>query len=354
MTKNILVTSRELDVAGYDMLARVAEDASFKVYIAVSNEHEMQMVKGRCIGVPMPPVRSKLSWRVVFALRRLIKQYGIRVVFSPSSAGLSNAVLASVGTGAKNIGYRGTQAKVRRADPTYYLGVLNPLACHIVCETADIREYLLGMLPERKLSVLTKPFDVAWVQEAINNPIQVDGVPADALTCVYIGMCKGRPFKGLRLLLEAFNLVRVPNMHLVFVGSYDAEDAEWAKQSPKASQIHMVGPQQNANAYLPGQGLFVLPSTRDASPRVVREAMACGLPCVVSDIPGAKELIVHEQTGLLFQAGSATALAAAIERLANNPNERCQMGKAGRQRIAEVFSPVQYAEGFKQLFRSIG
>lgn len=106
-------------------------------------------------------------------------------------------------------------------------------------------------------------------------------------------------------------------------------------------------------AYLPGAHIFVLPSLRDASPRVVREAMACGLPCVVSNIPGARDLLLDGETGLLFRSGDAADLAAKLQRLITDEKLRQVMGQAGRQRIIRDFKVDDYVNRFRNLFLSL-
>lgn len=294
-----------------------------------------------------------MYWGGVKSLRSYIKHYQIDILFSPSSAGLSNGLLASLGTKVKNVGYRGTQAKVRLGDPTYYLGVLNPRVAHIVCETDDIRDYLARFIPRRKLSVNLKPFEVEWVQDACAAPKQAEGIPEGAVACVYVGSCKGRPFKGLGTLVKAFHLLKDDRVHLVFVGDYDQADYELAQAGPSSGRIHFVGFREDAIRFLPGQDIFVLPSRRDASPRVVREAMACGLPCIVSDIPGARDLLIDGTTGLLFPPDSPQALADAIQTLANDRKRREAMGWAGRERILCDFKAEDYAMRFRDLFQSL-
>lgn len=350
---NLLVTHRELDMAGYDMLRRLSYDTEFNIYVTFSSERERANIGGRCISLSLPEIRSKVEWQVIKLLRRYVRQYAIDVIFSPGSAGLSNALFASIGTPACNVGYRGTQAKVRRSDPTYYMGILNPRVRHIVCETEDIREYLQRFISPERLSVNLKPFDVEWVKDACLHPVRADGVPADAVTCVYVGCCKGRPFKGLRLLIEAFGMITDMRAHLVFVGDCDEADVALAQQGPAADRIHLMGFQYNALAYLPGAHVFVLPSLRDASPRVVREAMACGLPCVVSNIPGARDLLLDGETGLLFRPGDATDLAAKLQRLIADEQLRQTMGQAGRQRIIRDFKVDDYVSRFRNLFLSL-
>lgn len=97
----------------------------------------------------------------------------------------------------------------------------------------------------------------------------------------------------------------------------------------------------------------MLPSLRDASPRVVREAMACGLPCVVSNIPGARDLLLDGETGLLFRSGDAADLAAKLQRLIADEKLRQVMGQAGRQRIIRDFKVDDYVNRFRTLFLSL-
>lgn len=61
------------------------------------------------------------------------------------------------------------------------MGILNPRVDHIVCETADIQEYLTRYIDKDKLSVSVKPFDIDWVADACANPKQAEGVPDNAL-----------------------------------------------------------------------------------------------------------------------------------------------------------------------------
>ena len=91
-----------------------------------------------------PEIRSKADFRAAKAYRRIILREGADATFAPSTSGLATMLWATMGTRVRNIGYRGTQAKVRRSDPTNYLALLNPRVSHIVCETPDIAE-ALGM-----------------------------------------------------------------------------------------------------------------------------------------------------------------------------------------------------------------
>jgi glycosyltransferase involved in cell wall biosynthesis len=81
--------------------------------------------------------------------------------------------------------------------------------------------------------------------------------------------------------------------------------------------------------------IFVLPSRQDYTPEVVAEALAVGLPCLMSDVDGATDLIQEGETGFIMQRDSgAEVWAAHIHRLAANPSELARMSLAAR-RFAE-------------------
>ena len=65
-----------------------------------------------------------------------------------------------------------------------------------------------------------------------------------------------------------------------------------------------------------------VPLSGDASPRSLREAMACKVACIVTDIPGARELVVDGQTGMIIRPDSPEAIAASIGTLARIPKKR--------------------------------
>lgn len=89
--------------------------------------------------------------------------------------------------------------------------------------------------------------------------------------------------------------------------------------------------------------MFVLPSRiaadgdRDGLPNVLMEAQSQDLACVATRVSAIPELVQDDVTGLLVDAGDAPALAAAVIRLARDPDLRRRLGSAGRQRVAREF-----------------
>jgi glycosyltransferase involved in cell wall biosynthesis len=83
--------------------------------------------------------------------------------------------------------------------------------------------------------------------------------------------------------------------------------------------------------------IFVTTSLSDGSPVSVQEAMASGVPCIVTSVGGIPEIIENEKTGFLITPGSPEQLAYYIQRLGENPDLSLKIGVAARQTIVEHF-----------------
>lgn len=81
-----------------------------------------------------------------------------------------------------------------------------------------------------------------------------------------------------------------------------------------------------------------LPSYREGLPKSLLEALAAGLPCVTTDVPGCREVVRDGVNGLLVPPRDSGALARALEQLLIDPDMRQRMGQQGRQRVECEFS----------------
>ena len=91
--------------------------------------------------------------------------------------------------------------------------------------------------------------------------------------------------------------------------------------------------QQAVFSELAKANVFILASKSEGRPNVVIEAMAAGLPVIVSKIDAVTDFVKPEKTGLLFDVGDPHQLSQGIRQLMNNPGLRVTLGKAGRQYI---------------------
>jgi glycosyltransferase involved in cell wall biosynthesis len=84
--------------------------------------------------------------------------------------------------------------------------------------------------------------------------------------------------------------------------------------------------------------VFVLPSYRESFPRSPMEASAMGVPCVVTDIPGCREVVEDGRNGLLVPPGDARALAKAILEVLARPRFARDLAREGREKAAGSFN----------------
>jgi glycosyltransferase involved in cell wall biosynthesis len=99
--------------------------------------------------------------------------------------------------------------------------------------------------------------------------------------------------------------------------------------------------------------IAVLPSSYgEGLPKALLEAAACGRSIVASDMPGCREIVIHDRTGLLVPAHDVAGLAAAIAALAADPDLRRRLGIAGRALVEREFADAIVAEQTVALCRA--
>lgn len=152
-------------------------------------------------------------------------------------------------------------------------------------------------------------------------------------------LCVGRlhPRKNLANLIQA--LAGLSEVTLQIIGRGEQRQ-ELEKLSMK-HQVKTVFIDGLAHHLLPGEinraEIFVLPSLFEGHPKAVVEAMSCGAAVVAADVPGIREVVTHEETGLLC-APTVEGIRPAIQRLLHDGELRHRLGLAARAFIQEHFS----------------
>lgn len=107
-----------------------------------------------------------------------------------------------------------------------------------------------------------------------------------------------------------------------------------------ADRVHYIGPSFDAakDDLLAAHDLFALPTSRDAFPLVLLEAMQHGLPIVATTVGAIPEIVVDGETGFLVAPWDVASLADRLEQLATEPALRRRLGSAGRERYCQRFT----------------
>ncbi|MFW6028098.1 MAG: glycosyltransferase family 4 protein [bacterium] len=101
--------------------------------------------------------------------------------------------------------------------------------------------------------------------------------------------------------------------------------------------VELLGQVEDMPAQLAQTDIAVLPSYREGLPKSLIEAAACALPLVTTDVPGCRDVVTDGEDGLIVPVRNASALAAAIRTLHDNPVWARQLGQAARNRALAEF-----------------
>lgn len=165
------------------------------------------------------------------------------------------------------------------------------------------------------------------------------------------------PEKNVGLLLEAAGLLkkrgREFSLWIVGEGPQREELERAAGRLQLTARTTFLGYQEQVAAILLRADLFALTSWYEGGrAQAVMEAQAAGLPCVLSDV-GDNASMLDGGSGLLFPEGSASACAAQLDTLLQNPQLRMEMGDRARQKAFDVYNLQTMADGYRQVYETL-
>ena len=312
-------------------------------------------------GVPLLdiPLKKNFDRDGRARLREELSRGRYHIVHTFNSRALTNGLHAARGLPVKVVAYRGIVGNQSFLDPMSWQRYLNPRIDRIVCVCEAIRRWFLEMqpaflrMPEARPVTIHKGHKLEWYS-APPVDLTAAGVPAGAFT---IGCTAAyRPRKGIEYLIEAVELLPadVP-AHLVLIGNMDARRlTRRIERSPARQRIHRVGFQPDAPQWSAACDVFCLPSVkREGLARAIIEAMAYGVPPVVTDSGGSPELVVDGQSGFVVPVRDAMALARAFEKLYRDAALRARLGQAARERIRTDFDNAETVRRTVALYREL-
>ena len=160
-------------------------------------------------------------------------------------------------------------------------------------------------------------------------------------------------FNAANLLLE-----KMENTHFVLVGDQmDAVNPEIQRymiSNIKPSHFHFLGRRTDIPMITAGLDVATLSSSGDeAFPLTVVEAMACGIPCVATDVGEINEMI--GSSGIIVPTQNPYALSKGwLNILTHNPDERAVLGRVARDRVLDFFTMETMAKRYIKVYYSAG
>jgi len=351
-----LPMARAARAAGYDVhvATNVGEDGD-----AIRSEgftlHALRFARGK-----LAPLRSL---RTVAALRKIRRAVAPVLVHHVAVQASALGVVAATGQSGANV---------------YALTGLG----HAFIAASGRARLLRGVVPRLLRRGINRPHAVGLVQNPDDqdllmeigvNPAHIVIIPGSGIDCdrfrpipepdgpvtfAFVGRMLDD--KGVRTLLAAFKIMRATNRdcRLLLAGSPDPANPGSIPQLDVASWgrepgVNWLGEVDDIAGLWQRAHVAVLPSRREGLPKSLLEAAACGRPLIATDVPGCREITLHEKTGLLVPVDDPAALAAAMERLARSSQQRIRLGVAARRLVDERFSADLIGKATVDLYRRL-
>lgn len=174
-------------------------------------------------------------------------------------------------------------------------------------------------------------------------------------TFVFVGRIVGD--KGINELIEAFKRLKPNTAKLILVGRFedklDPLKETTRKEIESNPNIESVGQQIDVRPFYEQADAFVFPSYREGFPNTVLEAGAMELPCIVTDINGANEIIISGKNGLIIPSKNANALYQAMQRFIDEPETVAKMKSNARKMIIDRYEQKYFWRELLKVYQTL-
>jgi glycosyltransferase involved in cell wall biosynthesis len=216
----------------------------------------------------------------------------------------------------------------------------------------------LGYRPNRTV-VIPNGFDTERFrprpEEAVLLRREIDAPPEVRLMGL---IARHHPVKDHPTFLRAVRHVvsREPAVHAVLAGTgadeANPELTRWIEELGLRDRVHRLGPRADIERVMAGLDVGCLSSRSEGFPNVVGELMACGVPCVVTDVGDAARVV--GDAGVVVPAGDPEALArGALSLLRLDPERQLARSAASRNRIVSRYSVAAMIASYDRLYKEM-
>lgn len=165
--------------------------------------------------------------------------------------------------------------------------------------------------------------------------------------------------KGINELVSAFTELNreIPATRLILVGEQESEldplSPETLENISGCASIEAVGRQNDVRPWLAASDALAFPSYREGFPNVVIEAGAMGLPSIVTEINGSREIVSHGVNGVIIPPRDRDALLAAMRNMIGQREDTAKMATAARPMVAGRFEQSFVRKCLKDYYKEI-
>lgn len=297
--------------------------------------HHLDLSRVRVVDLGM---RTKLDARAIWRLYRFLRAERIDVLYSflfhahiigrvaARMAGVP-VVLAAQQTMGLEGGWR-----------NFLTTATSRWCTRVIAVSKNVEDFVVQTMrvPRAKVTTIYNCVDVEKFPSRRPSPLRQPGRPTLGI------VARLSPEKDHLVLLQALQLVRrqYPDARLLIAGEGPQEPVlrESVSRSGLTSAVEFLGRVDDVPAVLAAIDVYVQSSLTEGLPCAVLEALAAEVPVVATRVGGTGEVVEHERTGLLVEPGDSAAIARAVCRMLEHPEEAREMARRGRTLVAERMS----------------
>lgn len=335
-------------------------------------EGELAGLGGELIRMPVASKNPFTLWRNTQRLAEVIRREGVDIVHARSRAPAWSAKWACDRTAAHFVTtYHGTynarSALKRRYNSVMARGEL------VIANSEFIRDHIAHEHPfaAARVRVIPRGVDLAAFDPSTVEPDRVAalrrawGLDADASGAVLLLPARLTAWKGQREAIRALGIIRaegeVDMPRLVLVGdaqgrqAYVGELEALAASEGVADRVLIVGHCSDMPAALTLADVVLTPSVEpEAFGRAAAEAGAMERPVIAADHGGAREVVLHGETGWRVRPGDPAALGAAMAgALSLTPDDRTALGRRARRHVVGKFSAASLQASTLRVYHEV-
>jgi glycosyltransferase involved in cell wall biosynthesis len=300
--------------------------------------------------------------RTVRSLRQFVKERGINIIHSHNPEPHLFAVLASLFTNVSVIHTKHGRNYPNNRKRVWLNRQLARRTKQLVAVADDVAAVAVDIegIPAEKVRVIRNGVDVdgiaskASASDITKTRAQLD-IPAGS--CVVGTVGRLSPEKNYSLLVRAVSGVMEDERHLVLllVGDGPERSAleELARESGVHERVRFAGMRDDVIPLIAAMDIFCLSSITEGTSITLLEAAACGVPAIVTDVGGNREIVSHEKTGIVVPGENKDGLRAAIRLLVKDRSMRQRLGKSARERVATGYSLRCMADAYLASYREV-
>lgn len=364
MTKRILEIIPTLDRAGAEkqlcLMAKGLPREEFDVHVCALTRGGPLADDLKAAGIPLTVIgkRWKVDPLAYWELKRLIARLQPDLIHAWMFAANAYGFAAARACGVHNfiLGQRCVDPWKSRLQLKIDQMLAERSRC-VVVNSEGVRDfYAKHGTPAERIRVIPNGVPAPGQNETTRSQLLAElELPADARIIGLVGRLW--PQKRVKDAIWAADLLKVirPDVHLLIVGDGPQRDVlrRFRDLVRIRDRVHFLGARDDVPRLMPHFDVLLSTSGYEGQSNVILEAMTLGVPVVATDIPGTRELIVSNESGILVPVGDRAAFAKRANYILNDSALAARLASAARERVFSEFSVEKMVERHAALYREL-